>query len=77
MGLDAKISYAQINTFNLNGYLDFMIMTRSVAFTKESYDKVSSIQHAMNPHTDDGYSFDDAVNRIIKQCKMKEVLPKK
>ncbi len=54
-----------------------MIMTRSVAFTQESYDKVSSIQHAMNPHTDDGYSFDDAVNRIIKQCKMKEVLPKK
>ena len=77
MGLDAKISYAQINTFNLNGYLDFMIMTRSVAFTKESYDKVSSIQHAMNPHTEDGYSFDDAVNRIIIQCKIKEVLPKK
>jgi len=54
-----------------------MIMTRSVAFTKESYDKVSTIQNAMNPHTDDGYSFDDAVNRIITQCKIKEVLPKK
>ncbi len=72
-----KLTHAQINTFNLNGYSDFMIMTRSVAFTKESYDKVSSIQHAMNPHTEDGYSFDDAVNRIIKQCKIKEVLPKK
>ncbi len=54
-----------------------MIMTRSVAFTKDSYDKVSSIQNAMNPHTGNGYSFDDAINRIIKQCKIKEVLPKK
>lgn len=72
-----KLVYTQNNTFNLIGYSDFMIMTRSVAFTKESYDKVSSIQHAMNPHTEDDYSFDDAVNRIIKQCKIKEVLPKK
>jgi len=52
-------------------------MTRTVAFTEDSYDKVSSVQHAMNPHTGNGYSFDDAVNRIITQCKIKEVLPKK
>jgi hypothetical protein len=54
-----------------------MIMTRSVAFTKTSYDKVCSVQHSMKPHSENGYSFDDAVNRIITQCKLKEVLPKK
>jgi len=54
-----------------------MIMVRSVAFTQSSYDKVCSVQHAMKPQTGNGYSFDDAVNRIITQCKLKEVLPKK
>jgi len=52
-------------------------MTRTVAFTEDSYDKVCSVQNDMNPHTGNGYSFDDAVNRIITQCNIKEVLPKK
>ena len=54
-----------------------MIMVRSVAFTPECYDKVFSVQKAMKPHNGEDYSFDDAVNRIITQCKIKSVLPKK
>jgi len=54
-----------------------MIITRSVAFTKENYDKIFSVQKAMKPHNGNDYSFDDAVNRIITQCKIKSVLPKK
>lgn len=48
-----------------------------MAFTQNSYDKICSVQHAMKPHSANGYSFDDAVSRIISQCKLKEVLPKK
>jgi hypothetical protein len=54
-----------------------MIVTRSVAFTESSYNKICSVQNAMNPQGDKNYSFDDAVNRIIAQCKLKSVLPKK
>ena len=54
-----------------------MIITRSVAFTKDNYDKISSVWHAMDAKADNGYSFDDAVNRIITQCKLRDVLPKK
>lgn len=53
-----------------------MISSRSVAFTKDNYDKISSVWHAMKVKSDNGYSFDDAVNRIITQCKLKDVLPK-
>lgn len=54
-----------------------MIITRSVVFTQSSYDKICSVQHALKPHSTNDYSFDEAVNRIILQCKLKEVLPKK
>lgn len=54
-----------------------MIITRSIAFTKENYDKISSVWHAMSSNSENGYSFDDAVNRIVTQCKIKDVLPRK
>jgi len=54
-----------------------MILARSIAFTQNNYDKILSVQKALEPQSENGYTFDDAVNRIITQCKLKEVLPKK
>lgn len=77
MELGVSHNSDEANTFNLNEYSNLLIITKSVTFTKNSYDKVYSIQSAMKPQSENDYSFDDAVNRIISQCKLKEVLPKK
>jgi hypothetical protein len=77
MGWDVSHNSHETNTFNLNRYSYLLIITKSVTLTKNSYDKVYSVQHAMKPLSDNDYSFDDAVNRIISQCRLKEVLPKK
>jgi hypothetical protein len=54
-----------------------MPITKPVTFTQSNHDKICLIQNAMNPEGDNHYSFDDAVDRIITQCKLKSVLPKK
>ena len=72
-----KLTHAQTNTFNLNRHPIFMPITKPVTFTQSNYDKICTVQNAMNPQGDNEYLFDDALNRIITQCKLKSVLPKK